>query len=257
MHTAYDTAINNSHKKNLIFYHIHNPDTYAHLNFIKFASGTNWIMMVREPIQSCESWIRQHYENYDYSQIANNIASMLFEIDNPLYSKQNSVGIRLEELKNKPQKTIKTLCKWMGTSESPSLYEMTAQGKRWWGDPSSPDYFEDGMEPFGKTSINRKVGSILSSNEQFILRTLFYPFSLRFGYVKEDKEQFKNDLKSIRPMIDQLFDFERSILEKKNIRSEKFKGHGSYMYLKACLIERWQTLNTCGTYPNMIPLLRI
>ena len=36
----------------------------------------------------------------------------------------------------------------MGISESPSLKEMTAQGKRWWGDPSSPDYFEDGMEPF-------------------------------------------------------------------------------------------------------------
>ena len=53
------------------------------------------------------------------------------------------------------------------------------------GDPSSPDYSKDGMNPFGKTSINRKVGAILSENDQFILSTLYYPFSVRFGYREE------------------------------------------------------------------------
>jgi hypothetical protein len=119
---------------------------------------------------------------------------MLFEIDNIVYHKQDSIAVRLEDLKERPRKTIPALCKWMGIKEEDSLYEMTAQGKKWWGDPSSPDFLKDGMEPFGKTSINRKVGIIFSENDQFILRTLFYPFSVRFGYAKENKEQFKNNL---------------------------------------------------------------
>ena len=71
---------------------------------------------------------------------------MLFEIDNSIYSRQNSVGVRIEDL-NKAAKTIPALCKWMGIEENESLYEMTAQGKKWWGDPNSPDYEKDGQEP--------------------------------------------------------------------------------------------------------------
>ena len=52
------------------------------------------------------------------------------------------MGVRLEDLKDKPEQTLAALCKWMGINNNESLYEMTAQGKRWWGDPSSPDYFK-------------------------------------------------------------------------------------------------------------------
>ena len=94
-------------------------------------------MMVREPIQSCESWIRQKPNENDYSCCINHITQMLFEIDNVVYSDKNCVGVRLEDLKNKPRKTIPAICKWMGISENEQLYEMTAQGKKWWGDPTS------------------------------------------------------------------------------------------------------------------------
>ena len=90
---------------------------------------------------------------------------------------------------------------------------MTAQGKKWWGDPSSPDYSKDGMEPFGKTSINRKAGSIFSKRDRFIISTLFYPFSVRFGYKVEKEKQFKIDLQKIRPMLDEMFDFEKKTTE--------------------------------------------
>ena len=213
IHIAYQKAINDHNNKNLIFYHIHNPDTYAQLNFSNFNPSTKWVMMVREPIQSCESWIKKNYQEYDYFGVVSRIRHMLFEIDNIFYTRHQSVGIRLEDLKTKPKKTIPALCKWMGILENESLYEMTAQGKKWWGDPSSRDYSNDGMEPFGKTSIKRKVGSIFSENDQFILRTLFYPFSIRFGYVKENREQFKVDLRKIRPMIDEMFDFEKIMAE--------------------------------------------
>ena len=134
---------------------------------------------------------------------------------------------------------------------------MTAQGKKWWGDPSSPDFTKKGMSPFGKTSINRKLGSVFSKNDQFILRTLFYPFSVRFGYAEENLEQFKNDLLAIRPMLDKMFDFERKIAQHTKMNTEKFMKSGSYLYLRSGMIERWNTLNKFHTYPNMLTPLKI
>jgi hypothetical protein len=145
----------------------------------------------------------------------------------------------------------------MGIKEQDSLYEMTAQGKKWWGDPSSPDYYKDGQEPFGKTSIKRKIGSIFSENDQFILRTLFYPFSVRFGYTEENEKQFKVDLQKIRSMIDEMFDFEKAVTAKTGTDPELFMRSGSYLYLRSGLIERWNTLSKFGTYPNMIKLIEI
>ena len=186
--------MNDLNSKNLIFYHIHNPDTYAQLNFVRLCPNANWLVMVREPIQSCESWIRQAFRKKDYLGVLSQILTMLFEIDNIVYKKQRSIGVRLEDLKINPRKTIPALCKWMGIEENDSLYQMTAQGKKWWGDPTSPDYEKDGMEPFGTTSIDRKVGSIFSKMISLFFVLYFYPFSVRFGYTKENNEQFKIDL---------------------------------------------------------------
>jgi hypothetical protein len=144
----------------------------------------------------------------------------------------------------------------MGIKEHETLYEMTAQGKRWWGDPNSPDYKKDGMEPFGTSAIDREVGAVFSDSDQFILRTLFYPFSLRFGYAEENDNQFKIDLQKVRPLLDNLFDFEKKIIERTKVVKENFIKSGSYVCLRSVLVERWDVLNTYGTYPNMLePLL--
>jgi tetratricopeptide (TPR) repeat protein len=256
-HAAYDKALKDRNHKNLIFYHIHNPDTHTQLNFVQAAPNANWVMMVREPIQACEAWTEINFHNNEYTNTSTKIITMLFEIDNIIYHKQNSVGVRLEDLKESPQKSIPALCDWMGIEETESLYEMTAQGKRWWGDPASPDYKKDGMKPFGKTSIRRKVGSVFTENDQFILRTLFYPFSARFGYVEENLEQFKADLKTIRPMLDEMFGFEKTMSERTQADAEQFMKSGSYLYLRSGLIERWNVLAEFHTYSNMIKPLNI
>ena len=257
VHSAFDKALNDQNKKSLIFYHIHNPDTYAQLNFLKSAPHTNWLMMVREPVQSCEAWVQKSFKENDHEAVVNRIFQMLFEIDSVILQKENSVGLRLEDLKEDPKRTILALCRWMGIKEQDSLYKMTAQGKKWWGDPNSPDFAKDGMNPFGKTSISRKIGSVFSNNDQLVLRTLFYPFSVRFGYAEENIEQFKIDLQAIRPMLDQMFDFEKEIAMKTAADTEKFMKSCSYLYLRSGMIERWNTLNTFHTYPNMLKPLKI
>jgi len=256
-HSAYDVSLNDLNKKSLIFYHIHDPDTYSQLNFLRSAPNSNCIMMVREPVQSCEAWVWRSFRNNNYSKIANTISQMLFEVDKVISNTGTSIGVRLEDLKEYPKKTIPALCNWMGIKEEDSLYKMTVQGKKWWGDPSSPDFAKDGMNPLGKTSINRELGSVFSKNDQFILRTLFYPFSVRFGYAEENLEQFKSDLQAVRPMLDQMFDFEINIAQHTEMNIETFMKLGSYLYLRSGMIERWNTLNTFLTYPNMIIPLKI
>ena len=257
VHSAYEKTLNDNNKKKLIFYHIHNPDTYALLNFFKLEPNTNWLMMVREPLQSCESWLLKSFRDNNYKDIVIKIFQMLFDIDQAIYRNDNSIGVRLEDLKEYPKETIQALCSWLGIKENNCLYQMTVQGKKWWGDPSSPDFTKEGMSPFDKTSINRKLGSVFSKKDQFILRTLFYPFSVRFGYAKENLEQFKNDLLAIRPMLDQMFDFEKKIVLNKNINEEKFMKSGPYLFLRSGMIERWSTLNKLHTYPSMLNPLKI
>jgi len=110
VHRAYDKVISDIHQKNLIFYHIHNPDTRAQLNFVRLAPEANWVMMVREPLQSCESGLREAFEQNNHINIATRIITMLFEIDTAIYHKQNSIGVRLEDLKQRPRQTIPALC---------------------------------------------------------------------------------------------------------------------------------------------------
>ena len=255
--TSYNKAINDINNKNLLFYHIHNPSTYAQINFGTLTPNAEFIMMVREPIQSCESWLRKSFFKNNYKDCCDCILKMLFEIDNITYHKQTSIGLRLEDLKEQPRKTIPALCKWMGIGESESLYEMTAQGKKWWGDPASPDFKKEGMDPFGKTAISRRIGLVFSDNDQFILRTLFYPFSVRFGYENENAKQFELDLQRIRPMLDEVFDFEKAIVERKKVGLEDFRKSLTFLYFRSQLLERWNVLNEHHTYPNMIPALLI
>ena len=257
IHSAYERAIDNDSEKNHIFYHIHNPDTYAQLNFLRLAPNTNWVMMVREPLQGCESWITIPFLDNDYKTVSSRIFQMLFEVDQAIFRNDNSIGVKLEDLKHHPKKTIQALCNWLGIKEEDSLYQMTAQGKRWWGDRTNPEFVTDEMEPFGKSSINQKLGSVFSENDQYILRTLFYPFSVRFGYLEENLEKFKNDLQKIRPMLDQMFDFEKKIAQNKKMNTEKFMKSALYLFLRCGMIERWNTLNKFHTYPNMLTPLKI
>ena len=257
IHIAYEKTLKNSKNKNKIFYHIHNPDVYAQFNLVQYDKNTNWIIMVREPIQSCESWIRNAFNNKDYIECTFKITKMLIELDNVVYNKSRSIGVRLEDLKKFPKKTLPALCKWIGIKENESLYEMTMQGKKWWGDPSSPDYKSDGMNPFGNISINRKTGSIFSENDKFILNTLFYPFCVQFGYINENLEKFKMDLHKVKPMINEIFDFEKSIIDHTNQDLQSFIKSGPYIYLRSILKDRLNVLNKFYTYPNMIKPLEI
>jgi hypothetical protein len=100
-----------------------------------------------------------------------------------------------------------------------------------------------------------KAGQIQEADR--IYTAIFYPFSVRFGYAEESLEQFKADLQTIRPMLDELFGFETTIMERTQVDPEQFMKSGSYLYLRSGLIERWNVLAEFHTYANMIEPLEI
>jgi tetratricopeptide (TPR) repeat protein len=258
VHGAFEKTIGTQAEKHTLFYHIHNPDDFAKLNFMRYAPDARLIIMVREPIQCCESWIRVPFEENDYDRVSAHIFAMLFAIDQIAFRTLDSVGIRLEDLKKRPEATLRGLCAWMGVDETPSLYQTTAQGKKWWGDPSSPIYEESkSKSPFDDAPIRRAVGTIFSDQDQLILRTLFYPFSVRFGYREPDPVAFKKNLREIRPLLDDMLDFERAMSKNSGIDPTQFKRNGAYMLLRASLLDRWDVLEEFGDYPNMLTPLAI
>jgi tetratricopeptide (TPR) repeat protein len=257
VHSAYEKALDNESNKQTIFYHIHNPSLYAKLNFLRYNPEARLLMIVREPVQSCESWVK-NVINESSENIHNRIVTMLFDIDQIAFRRLDSIGVRLEDLKTQPEATMAALCDWMGIKESPTLYEMTAQGKKWWGDPTSPDYSPKGMSPFDDSAITRKVGnSVFSEQDQFILRTLFYPFRVRFGYVEENLIGFKEDLKTIKPLLDQPFGFQEKLAENLNQDLEAIMRSGSALYFRGALHARWAVLDEFNDYPHMLKPLTI
>jgi tetratricopeptide (TPR) repeat protein len=258
VHAAFEKVLGTKTLKETVFYHIHNPDDFATVNFLRHAPDARLVMMVREPKQNIDSWLREPIDENNYTKIVLRLINLLFTFDQIIFRTQDSVGVRLEDLKTKPEATMRALCKWMGVKESPTLYEMTAQGKKWWGDPSSPNYQKgEQMSPFGDSPIKHSEGNVFSENDKFILGTLFYPFSVRFKYVEPDPNGFRMNLKKIRPQLDDLLDFEKALAENSGIGNEEFKSKADYLLLHASLVDRWEVLEELDDYPNMITPLEV
>ena len=85
--------------------------------------------MIREPLQSCESWVRLVHS--DYNLMVDRITKILLDFDNYILKKYKAIGLRLEDLKRYPRKTLPALCKWLDIKETESLYGNDCSGKKW------------------------------------------------------------------------------------------------------------------------------
>ncbi|MBF0359186.1 MAG: tetratricopeptide repeat protein [Magnetococcales bacterium] len=259
LHHAYEETLGNDFmEKSLIFYHLHKNDLYSMGNFINFYPNAKLLMIIREPVQSCESWVlktvNRNMENgYKiYEECIGKINSMLMDLNSPVFSSQDSYAIRLEDIKAKPKETMGRLCALFEIEDSPSLYESTMQGLKWWGDPSSKLYGRThNTDNWQDDPLKSKIGELFSESDQLIIGTLFYPLSVNFGYVERDDIRFRENLATIRPLIDKALDFEKTL-------AESFQGHNpplesttSFKAFHAVLNGRWKILDRHGSYPYM------
>ena len=100
IHSAYDRALERSNSQKLIFYHIHNPSEQALINLLSYKDNIKFLVMVRNPLQCLESWIKEDIKTDDYASILIKLSKMLLALNDPLYDKNNAYGLKLEDLKN-------------------------------------------------------------------------------------------------------------------------------------------------------------
>ena len=252
---AFDAVLGRSTDPDLYFYHIHNPEPFALADFLNRAPDSRLLMIVRSPVQSLESWIAKSMDVPGaYPEIVGKVVRMLYGVDRAEYRLFPSAGVRLEDLKARPDETLAGLCRFLGIDPAPSLRTPTMQGLRWWGDPGSVRLAK--ADPFGRQSdsdpTERKVGALFSDTDQRVLETLFYPFSVRYGYADEDPDAFSRSLKRIRPLLERPFDFERRYAAAFPGANRALAENLHCAYLRRLLILRWETLAKHGGYPGTI-----
>jgi len=260
IHHAYEITLgNNFTDKHLILYHLHKIDYFCMANFLKYFPYAQLLLILREPLQSCESWALHSLETerknryITYSEVGGRISSMLLQINSPPFKTQSSVAVRLEDIKLDPRDTMLNLCNYLGIPESSSLYESTMQGLKWWGDPSSTLYGRtQSNDSYSDDPIKKNLGELFSETDQMILQTLFYPLSARFGYVDEDQKSFTENLKKIKLLIEKPLDFEISLSAHFSSDYPNLEATGAFRSLHASFQSCWQILNEYGTYPNMV-----
>ncbi|MBF0382864.1 MAG: tetratricopeptide repeat protein [Magnetococcales bacterium] len=264
IHDAFEKTLgNNEADKSLILYHIHKNDPYSMGNFISFFSRAKLLMIIRDPIQSCESWALRSVNNItesgytNYNQCVEMISGMLVGLNSPVFRSQDSYAVRLEDITSNTKETMGRLCKFLKIEDAPSLYESTMQGLKWWGDPSSKLYGRTQTSSNWKDDpLKTKVGEFFNEHDQFILGTLFYPLSARFGYVKRNDSNFRSNLDTILPLLGEPLDFEKKLAESFQQQDPPLEAAPRFKVFHSILKERWRILDEYGTYPNMLkPLL--
>ena len=263
VHAAYEqTRGGDFGDKSLMFYHLHKIDTYSLASFLKYYPKAQLLTILRNPLQSCESWILnksndKHTNTFKtYADIVGKVASMLLDLHSPAYLTERSFGIRLEDIKTAPEETMGRLCDYLGIEGSPTLYSSSMQGLKWWGDPSSSLFGRThDTESWDDDPTEMKVGSFFSDHDQLVLQTLFYPLSARFGYVEADEVRFRKDLEEIRPYLEKPLDFETKLSADFPASYPELEEAGVFKSLHAVLLGLWCLLDEQGTYPHMMQVL--
>ncbi len=255
LHRAFERAQGRPGDEPLIFYHIHNPVPHEFLNFLRYFPDTQIMMMAREPIGCCESWISKDVtEELDYTALSTKLAHMPYHVSRPEFSGRDAFGIRLDDLKLKPEATMRALADRLGIDWSPSLLEPTMQGLAWWGDPGSKTF---GLDPFDPAVLHRQIGTIFGERDQQLMRSLYYPFRVLYGWEDADESAFLAGLAEAKALLEAPMDCEQHLMDGIGMAAARFKENISYAYVRVALRSRLETLKKYGTYPGMIQPLRV
>ena len=264
-HDAYRETTHQNDEDKTLFYHLHNPNYYERTSFNYYYPNNKSLFIVRHPIQMLESWI-----NYELNQIpekwavnasfennheiikilqsSNKISYTLQYFINPLNSMGIVKGVKLEDLKNDPQKTLNKMCKWIGIKNDPTLYKSEFMGKQF----SRPSINFDNITGFDKKSIDVPIGRLFGKRDIIILETLFWPFMNEYNYTQMSKKEFIKNLKIIRPWLEEPFEFEKDIHKKLPKDTPDLHKICSYQIPHRYLIKIWEILNETQSYPYLI-----
>ena len=267
IHDAFDKAYRNNSENHeidkIIFYHIHNPSTFEHINFIGNFPCSKILYLVRNPLQMLESWLLDDLnllkQNQNYfktieitRRIINKICYPFYRLYDPITSLHTVSfrGVRLEDIKKRPKITIPKICNWMGIKENKNLFKSEFMGKKF----SRPSYSFDNIAGFDLRSIEVPIGRFFGKKDIEILETLLWPLLNTYGYTNKSKNEFSEKLNKIKPLIGQPLEFELKLKKLPNLKNKEFKGMDPFNKMHQQFSDAYQTLTDKGTYPYIITL---
>ena len=160
---------------------------------------------------------------------------------------KNVRGVKLEDIKNNPKQILPKLTKWIGIKEDKSLYESNFLGKKF--SRSSINFTN--IEGLDTQAIDTPIGRVFHSRDIQILETLFWPFMDKYGYTKMSKKQFIENLRKIRPWLDEPFKFEIDIHKKLPQDTPKIEDISKLNKFRKKLIFFWELLNSNKDYRHI------
>ncbi|MDJ0948503.1 MAG: tetratricopeptide repeat protein [Alphaproteobacteria bacterium] len=255
LHRAFERAQGKPGDEELVFYHIHNPLPHEVLNFFRHFPDSQLLMMVREPLRSCESWISgEVLQDSDYLGLGIKLAHMPFQISRPEFRGRDARGLRLDDLKLRPEASMRALAHWLGIGWNPSLLTPTMQGLAWWGNPGSKTF---GADPFDPAVLTREVGEIFRERDQRVLRALYYPFRVLYGWEQDNPDAFRALLAEAPELLENPLDCEHAFADTLGIPVTRLTQSVSFRYIRLALRLRLEALAKHGTCPGMIEPLEI
>ncbi|MFL2771141.1 MAG: tetratricopeptide repeat protein [Rhodospirillaceae bacterium] len=269
IHRAFDISVRGKssascQENNNIFYHIHNPNTYEHLHFLKHYPQARFLQLIRNPIQSMESWMLVNSQNvgvlssdntsdktaYTLSIVAWRkvvavILTMFLQMLSPLINRSNNCGVRLEDIKRNPHELMPKIAAWMGVKDHPELYKSRFCGLEYWG-PASKETGK--ITGFDTRAIDKPVGRLLGVRDILIFETLFWPLAKKYSYTQMDDAEFRLRLAEIRPWLDEPLEFENRFYDEMVDHGFPLEQLAPYVRLHQFMHVLWKTLDRDETY---------
>ena len=277
IHLAYNETLNLPRQKTTLFYHLHNTELNAIIQYLGLFKRARFIQIIREPVQCLESWLYHRFPAEEqlrntkeildktdsnllhdkanqgrleiYQDAADRVGAIFSEYGHFAFNFAPAMMVRLEDVKKRPRELMPLIADWLGVKDHESLYTPTFQGHYYWGPESS---LSSRLKGFESTSIDRKAGVLFSERDQFVFKTLLYPARVRFGYQDEDHDNHKKDLDKVEPLLDEPLDFETKLYNSLRGVSAPLKGLRQYQGLHWHLKAQFSAVRkNCGLQANL------
>ena len=157
-------------------------------------------------------------------------------------------GIKLEDIKRNYQDLIPNLKNWIGVDYHTALEKSEFLNSKF----SRPSASMDMISGFDTRSIDIKIGRFFSNLDIEILETLFWPFMKLYGYTEVSEKDFHQNLKKIKPLINEPLDIEVNYFSNFENNNINIKETSSFKLLHQNLMNAWNTLDQSMTYPYLI-----
>jgi len=210
--------------KKILFYHIHNANMVEYQAYKRYFSKSKSMFVIRNWLQSLESWMYNSIvfkkdKNWDYEKnlrvfkrfYSSAFARMIhriFLLGTYVFVDDFIAFVKLEDVKNSPESTMKAVAKWMGISYDECLLRPEFMGLKFHSNKSK---LNPTISEFDKKSIKRKVGVLFSEKDARLLNTVLRPWNEVFEY---DEGEFKYlDKDEALKLNEEIMDWEKKLID--------------------------------------------